>query len=55
LFAKISKQKLASKNFGSVSDHCTQNSLYNVQSSLSYVTFQGNNEIWSHKTGGHLL
>jgi hypothetical protein len=22
---------------------------------LSYVTFQGNSEIWSHKTGGHLI
>jgi hypothetical protein len=25
-----------------------------VQSIWSYVIFQGNNEIWSHKTGGHL-
>jgi len=22
---------------------------------MSYVTFQGNSEIWSHKTGGHLI
>ena len=26
-----------------------------VQSNRSYVTFKGNNEIWSHKTGGHLI
>jgi hypothetical protein len=26
-----------------------------VQSNLSYVTFQGIIEIWSHKTGGHLI
>jgi hypothetical protein len=26
-----------------------------IQSNLSNVTFQGNNEIWSHKTGGRLL
>jgi hypothetical protein len=25
-----------------------------VQSNRSYVAFQGNIEIWSHKTGGHL-
>jgi hypothetical protein len=25
--------------------------MYNIQSNLSYVTFQGNSEIWSHKTG----
>jgi hypothetical protein len=25
-----------------------------IQSNLSYVTFQGNSEIWSLKTGGHL-
>ena len=25
-----------------------------VQSIWSYVIFQGNNEIWSHMTGGHL-
>ena len=24
-----------------------------IQSNLSYVTFQGNIEIWSPKTGGH--
>ena len=29
--------------------------LYSIQSNLSYVTFQGNSEIWSHKTGGHLI
>jgi hypothetical protein len=22
---------------------------------ISYVTFQGNSEIWSHKTGGSLI
>ena len=27
----------------------------NVQSNLSYVTLQGNSEIWSHKTGGRLI
>jgi len=26
-----------------------------IQSNLSYVTFQGNSEIWSHKTGGRLI
>jgi hypothetical protein len=26
-----------------------------MQSNLSNVTFQGNIEIWSHKTGGHLI
>ena len=26
-----------------------------VQSNMSYVTFQGNSEIWSHKTGGRLI
>ena len=26
-----------------------------IQSNMSYVTFQGNSEIWSHKTGGHLI
>jgi hypothetical protein len=25
-----------------------------IQSNLSYVTFQGNSKIWSHKTGGRL-
>jgi hypothetical protein len=30
-------------------------SLFKVQSNLSYVTFQGNIEIGSHKTGGHLI
>ena len=25
-----------------------------LQSNLSYVTFQGNSEIWSHKAGGRL-
>ena len=29
-------------------------SLY-IQSNLSYVTFQGKIEIWSHKTGGRLI
>ena len=33
-----------------------KNDLYiHVQSNLSYVTFQGNIEIGSHKTGGHLI
>jgi hypothetical protein len=27
----------------------------NIQSNLSYVTFQGNIEIGSPKTGGHLI
>jgi hypothetical protein len=33
------------------------NSVFNswIQLNLSYVTFQGNSEIWSHKTGGHLI
>jgi len=26
-----------------------------LQSNLSYVTFQGNSEIWSDKTGGRLI
>ena len=26
-----------------------------IQSNPSYVTFQGNSEIWSYKTGGHLI
>ena len=26
-----------------------------IQSNLSYVTFQGNSEIWSHKKGGRLI
>jgi hypothetical protein len=26
-----------------------------VQSNLCYVTFQGNSEIWSPKTGGRLI
>jgi hypothetical protein len=26
-----------------------------IQSNMSYVTFQGNSEIWSHKTGGRLI
>jgi hypothetical protein len=26
-----------------------------IHSNLSYVTFQGNSEIWSHKAGGHLI
>jgi hypothetical protein len=26
-----------------------------IQSNLSYVTLQGNSEIWSHKTGHHLI
>jgi hypothetical protein len=29
--------------------------LNQIQSNLSYVTFQGNSEIWSHKTGGPLI
>jgi hypothetical protein len=29
--------------------------LYVLQSNLSYVTFQRNSEIWSHKTGGRLI
>jgi hypothetical protein len=28
---------------------------FGIQSNLSYVTFQGNSEIGSHKTGGHLI
>jgi hypothetical protein len=27
----------------------------NIKSNLSYVTFQGNSEIWSHKTGGDII
>jgi hypothetical protein len=27
----------------------------NIQSNLSYVTSQWNSEIWSHKTGDHLI
>ena len=36
---------------------CAISVLFNIylQSNLSYVTFQGNSEIWSHKTGGHLI
>ena len=26
-----------------------------VWSNLSYMTFQGNKEIWSHKASGHLI
>jgi hypothetical protein len=26
-----------------------------IQSNLSYVTFQRNSEIWSHKAGGRLI
>ena len=26
-----------------------------IQSNLTCVTFQGNSEIWSHKTGGRLI
>jgi len=26
-----------------------------IQSNLFYMTFHGNIEIWSHKTGGHLI
>ena len=26
-----------------------------IQPNLSYVTFQRNSEIWSYKTGGHLI
>jgi hypothetical protein len=26
-----------------------------IQSNLSYVTFQGNSEIWSYKAGGRLI
>ena len=26
-----------------------------IQSNLSYVTFKGNSEIWSHKTGDCLI
>ena len=29
--------------------------IISVQSNSSYVTFQENSEIWSHKTGGHLI
>jgi hypothetical protein len=29
--------------------------IFNIQSNLSYVTFQGNTEIWSYKTGGRLI
>ena len=25
-----------------------------IQSNVSYMTFQGNNDIWSDKTGGHI-
>ena len=28
---------------------------FHIQSNLSYVTFQGNSEIWSNKTGGRLI
>jgi len=28
---------------------------FRIQSNRSYVTFQGNSEIWSHKTGGRLI
>jgi len=29
--------------------------VYMLQPSMSYVTFQGNSEIWSHRTGGRLI
>jgi hypothetical protein len=29
--------------------------IMNIQSNLSYVTFQGKIEIWSYKTGNHLI
>jgi hypothetical protein len=29
--------------------------LITIQSNLSYVTFQGNSEIFSHKPGGRLI
>ena len=32
-----------------------QHLILDVLSNLSYVTFQGNREIWSHKTGGCLI
>ena len=29
--------------------------IYDIQLKLFYVTFQGNSEIWSRKTGGRLI
>jgi hypothetical protein len=29
--------------------------IFVLQSNLPYVTFQRNNEIWSHKAGGRLI
>jgi hypothetical protein len=34
---------------------CSKYNNFYLQSNLSYVTFQENSEIWSHKTGGHLI
>jgi hypothetical protein len=31
---------------------CSKYNNFYLQSNLSYVTFQENSEIWSHKTGG---
>jgi hypothetical protein len=28
---------------------------FDIQSNLSFVTFQGNSQIWSHKTRGHAI
>jgi len=29
--------------------------LFNIQSNLSFVTFQGNSQIWSRKTRGRVI
>ena len=44
-------------DIGGIIDHHLLNFLFivNIQSNLSYVTFQGNNEIWSYMTGGCLI
>ena len=38
-----------------VSDHLAEGFQRHIQSNLSYVTFQGNIEIGSNKTGGHYI
>jgi hypothetical protein len=36
-------------------NYSTNDNFYTIQSNLPYVTFYGNIEIRSHKTGGHYI
>jgi hypothetical protein len=58
-FFGIKNVRVGGKILGSVGRSETHINFFwpkcKMQSNLSYVTFQGNSEIWSHRTGGCLI